>query len=464
MTHNPMCDPLGDLITPGSPYSYSVCVIYATPEDARRAQVLAYHQTQRGLFGEFGKITSLQPANSFIDENMYSMYEYYHDTGLKNVNGEFLPCQTEHEHSTAYWALLKDGSREHWSLMGDNLPCDLQAGNSPLDLRSMKLFISEHKSSVEVHENQEDEADDYVLPWLKSIIEPSNLKGASVKSGRERKEEVAFEAKRIKDQKKAHKAVVNKQQEGWKKEFAQRQLTDSAKKRIAAQVQQALVTEKEAHMKKLQFEQEQEYVAKALALANAQTLRANASATEGTVPTKGGISKIKKKVKKSVSGGTGSGNGTGTFPPTPNLGNTANGTPATVHVHSVDSDNDDVVDDGEINFSVEESFVEGGANKSDVLNQSFDLDADCDGEAESQSNKDSPNVSEEEAEEMDLEREKRKKKGTPVKKAASGGSRSSKRNKSSSKSNNTKVSHTQNFTLPLPFSDTLLASSNLEVL
>jgi len=395
------------------------------------------------------------------------MYEYYHDTGLKNVKGELLPCQTEYEHSTVFWELLKDGSREHWSLMGDNLPCDLQTGASPLDLRSMKLFISEHESSAESQENQEEASDDLELPWLQSIIQPAKLKGAPAKSGKDRKAEAAFEAKRIKDQKKAHKAVVNKQQEGWKKEFAQRQLTDSAKKRIAAQVQQALVTEKEAHMKKLQFEQEQEYVAKALALANAQTLRANASATEGTEPTKGGISRIKKKVKKSVSGGTGSGNGTGTFPPTPNLGNTDNGTPATVQVHSVDSDNDDndnVVDDGEIDFSVEESFVEGGANKSDVLNQSFDLDTACDGEAESQSNKDSPNVSEEETEEMDLEREKRKKKGTPVKKAATGGSRSSKRNKSSSKSDNTKVSHTQNFTLPLPFSDTLLASSNLEVL
>ena len=484
MTHNPMCDPLGDLITPGSPYSYSVCVIFATSEDARRAQVLAYHQVQRGLLGEFGKITSLQPSNSFIDENMYSMYEYYHDTGLKNVKGEFLPCQTEHEHSTVFWELLKDGSREHWSLMGDNLPCDLQTGASPLDLRSMKLFISEHESSEESQENQEEVSDDLELPWLQSIIQPAKLKGAPAKSGKDRKAEAASEAKRIKEQKKAHKAVVDKQQDGWRKEFAQRQLTDSSKKRIAAQVQQALVTEKEAHMKKLQFEQEQEFVAKALALANAQTLSANSSATEGTKPKKGVIRKIKTKVKKSVSGGTGSGNGAEMIPPTPNLGSTANGTPATVQIHSVDSgDDQEIVDAGpddddlinrveeksdSLNQSIDlESLVGigGESNKSDELNQSLDMITSVEGEADSQSDKDSPNENEGEPDEMDLEREKRKKVDTPVKTAPTA-NRSSKRNRSSSKNKNknNKVSHTQNFTLLLPFSDTLLASSNLEAL
>jgi hypothetical protein len=410
------------------------------------------------------------------------MYEYYHDTGLKNVKGDFLPCQTEHEHSTVFWELLKDGSREHWSLMGDNLPCDLQTGASPLDLRSMKLFISEHESSVESQENQEEVSDDLELPWLQSIIQPAKLKGAPAKSGKDRKAEAASEAKRIKDQKKAHKAVVDKQQEGWRKEFAQRHLTDSSKKRIAAQVQQALVTEKEAHMKKLQFEQEQEFVAKALALANAQTLSANSSATEGTKPKKGVIRKIKTKVKKSVSGGTGSGNGAEMVPPTPNLSSAANGTPATVQIHSVDSGDDQEIinagpDDDDLTNRVEEnsdalnqsidleSLVEGEANKPDALNQSFDMNTSVDGEADSHSDKDSANENEGEPDEMDSEREKRKKVGTPVK-AAPTANRSSKRNKSSSKgkNKNNKVSHTQNFTLPLPFSETLLASSNLEAL
>ena len=156
-----MCDPLGELVTPGSPYSYSVCVIFATAEDARRAQVLAYHQVQRGRLGEFSKITSLQPNHSFISGSMYSMYEYYHDTGLRNTNGDLLPCQTEHAHSDAYWDLLRDGSRDDWSLMGEE---DLE--EAPFDLRSMYKFIVEHTSSAEVQERHDDGGDANELPWL----------------------------------------------------------------------------------------------------------------------------------------------------------------------------------------------------------------------------------------------------------------------------------------------------------
>jgi len=190
-----MCDPLGDLITVGAPYSFSLCILFETTEDARAAHSLAYDQGKRGLFGEFCKITSLQPTNSFKTENMYSMYEYFHDTGLCNVNGTLLPNQTELKHSMVFWDLLKEGSRGDWSQMGDD-----DAEEAPFDLRSMQKFIPEHTLNAEQQECQNDPDEDNDLPWLQTIIAPSRTKSEPTKlSGKERKAEAALAAKLLKD-------------------------------------------------------------------------------------------------------------------------------------------------------------------------------------------------------------------------------------------------------------------------
>ena len=141
------------------------------------------------------------------------MYEYYHDTGLRNTNGDLLPCQTEHAHSDAYWDLLRAGSRDDWSLMGEE-----DSEEAPFDLRSMNKFIVEHTSSAEVKERHEDGGDANELPWLQSIIAASGSADEPIKlSGKARKAQAASEAKRVKDQKKAHRAIVDKQQDGWRK-------------------------------------------------------------------------------------------------------------------------------------------------------------------------------------------------------------------------------------------------------
>ena len=104
-------------------------------------------------------------------------------------------------------------------------------------------------------------------------------------------------------------------------------------------MQQALVTEKEAHMKTLQFEHEQKLVAKALELAHAHNLSSMAPTASVS-----GRMKTSRKIKKKVaSGGTGS--GVRSFLPTPMAVATNQGTPATIAIDGSASDEDENFDD-----------------------------------------------------------------------------------------------------------------------
>lgn len=157
------------------------------------------------------------------------------------------------------------------------------------------------------------------------------------------------------------------------------------------------------------------------------------------------------------------------FPPTPHLSNTNNGTPETVQVHAVGSDEDESYFDPRQNASsplkqvdgatalnthteskesgsgkggetqggiaTAAAVADGGANKPpDELNQSFDLTELGEEATGNQSDKGSLYESEEEAEDMEVEREKRKQK-SPVKTSTSGATRSSKRKKKGAASN-----------------------------
>ena len=255
------------------------------------------------------------------------------------------------------------------------------------------------------------------------------------------------------------------------------------------------MTEKEAHMKKLQFEQEQQFVAKALKMANAQTLSAGASATSGIKRQKAGVSggtKVLRKFKKKPSSGTGGGVGRNVPKPgfgavlTPKEANTENGkpaTPMTLDVTTASDEDENFADTREsgspvpqadgARLTVATDANDTGSNDSDGgpdklpngENNSLDLDIEPEqNEEENQSANDSLNGSGDDTEPMDsVEREKRKK-NSPVRPKPA--NRSSKRKKKAAASNkpNDNVSHTHYFTLSLPFSHAYFASSNLEVL